>query len=217
VIVAGWSRLWNYSCRQTYTAVGIVPDEKGVMNGVLIPLSNAKDLARLDIRESEYERVLVDPDTVFLLLDGQTQAETLRYPAGAKIWTYASRTREHMPSPAIPLAQSYLDCVLQGARVTLGEDFARLFTRLTDWEVPSSHGYWVDDRIGSAERSGRTSPTSNGLINVCAEEPLQPLVKPMRRYAGREIDHVDTEWIDALLQSELGAIFQSRVVDRRFN
>lgn len=215
-LVRGWARSWSYNCANRYTAVGLVPDAGSVVNGVLIPISGHDDLARLDLRETDYERTVVDPASVFLLLDGQS--ELVYDPSSVTIWTYKSRDPSHSPSAAIPLAQSYLDCILQGARTTLGEHFARLFLHLTQLTAPvDGEGWYVDDRLGAAAagadatgRSGRTSPVSNGLLNMC---PLQE-GQPKRRYAGKEIERADTAWIDELLRATLGSdVLASRVVD----
>lgn len=227
-LVRGFKREWNYNCRQTYTAVGLVPDSESVVNGVLIPLSSpAADLAKLDLRESDYERTQISAKQVYLLLDNDSPSEHF-HAAKITIWTYQSKDPSHRPCSTVPLAQSYIDCVLQGARVALGEEFARLFARLTHHWTPSpkdahAAGFWVDDRAGAATvlattgngeaRSGRTSPVSNGLLNFAGLDAVTAPCTTKRRYTGREIERADVAWIDQLLEAELGHAFSFRVPD----
>ncbi|KAI9027680.1 hypothetical protein DFJ74DRAFT_599370, partial [Hyaloraphidium curvatum] len=143
-LLSGWRRAWNYRCRDTYTAVGIVPDPNGIVSGVLIPLAADSDLAALDEREKDYDRVELPRASLALLLDD---------PRGApppdprvRIWAYAAK-REDPPDGGAPLAQSYIDSVVQGALSTLGAPFARLFLRTTGgWTGTGGEVHWVDDR-----------------------------------------------------------------------
>lgn len=237
-LARGWRRRWDYNCRGTYTALGLSPKEGSVTNGVLVHLPGGNDdLERLDVREADYERVLINPLDIFLLVDSATTSPALQEilsldPSSVSIWLYKSKDISHAPTTDVPLAQSYIDCCLSGARLTLGESFAKLFLRLTEWDsVDSSRrGCWVDDRLGAATnaktssftpaRSGRTSPTSNGLLDDLCAAALAAAVESgprRRRYGGREIENVDRNWIDELLHEELGPqLLSARVLDTGF-
>ncbi|KAI9006359.1 hypothetical protein DFJ74DRAFT_625244 [Hyaloraphidium curvatum] len=223
-LLKGYTRSWNYDCRSTYTAVGLLPDPAGVVNGVLIPLEEA-DLAHLDQRECDYERVVLNPRSLCLIDDGRSPLPVASA-HGATIHTYVSRDPSHKPSSTIPIAQSYVDCIMQGATATLGDEFARMFARLTrDWASLDSDGpAWVDDRPGAIQDvingeehhvSGRTSPANNGAMNTFP--PARSSSPTRRRYGGSEIDSADTRWIDRILAEELGAgVLAARVPDPGF-
>jgi hypothetical protein len=81
VVCHGYKRRWGYRCpRREYTALSVERVQGSSINAVLIPITSPEiDIPRLDERERNYARTLVDlHDLVVLLSPGQSQSSPLK-------------------------------------------------------------------------------------------------------------------------------------------
>jgi len=168
VFVSGLRRSWSYNCLNRYTAVGVdrVSDINSLVNGVLVPLSNpSQDLALLDKREADYIRTLVSFNDIYIstnnkILDLIPLSSIPFFESffeNTVIWVYENpdcyddsvdfESNSLVPSPSVPIPQSYIDCILQGC-LLYSESFARQFISLTyGWDCAESlDGSWLNDR-----------------------------------------------------------------------
>ena len=113
--VQGFQRAWsNRSTVRRRTGLGVRRHASACVNGVAIEVS-AEQLQALDIRETGYERVVVEAQD---LVDGT-------------LWIYTKPNGER-PTEECPIALSYVDCVLAGC-LEKGKAFAVEFMRTTGW------------------------------------------------------------------------------------
>jgi cation transport regulator ChaC len=154
--VGGIQRAWNKPVStQRLTALGVAARAQGTCNGVVFPVSVA-ELAELDRREGGYRRVVVDRPTITL--------QSGRHGPDGRFWTYEP---EHPVGPdgRHPIAQSYVDVVLEGC-LSYGDEFAREFIRTTaGWDAS-----WVDDRSAPRYRRALDHDRSASLVDALLEE-----------------------------------------------
>lgn len=78
----GYKRLWNFHCeKHKMTALGIIPDSKYYVNGILININN-DELKQLDIREQGYNRKLINDGkyTFWAYIINKSQFQNKEYP-----------------------------------------------------------------------------------------------------------------------------------------
>jgi hypothetical protein len=144
VIVRGVSRGWfdqtgGPSWNPTY--LGAIPDEAGICNGVIFPVT-LEEFAAYDKREVGYRPMKLDSSQISML-DGSRTA-----PDG-DIWFYGN-TEKKIPSLEHPIVQSYVDICLDGCLeieatypLARQSNFAEQFIKTSShWQTP-----WVNDRI----------------------------------------------------------------------
>ncbi|KAI8924425.1 hypothetical protein BC831DRAFT_465614 [Entophlyctis helioformis] len=115
VAVRGFQRSWSYACpRRQYTAVAVerVAGSAAITNGVLIPVPEPHiDLPRLDDRERNYSRGVIDLDDV-QFLSPRVKQRLLRLAPNVIIWVYEISQRSTLvasrPAAAAPLAAAPL-------------------------------------------------------------------------------------------------------------
>ncbi|KAJ3005783.1 hypothetical protein HKX48_000467 [Thoreauomyces humboldtii] len=148
-VVHGLQRSWSYPCpRNSYTAVAVRKVPHAACNGVLVPLSDpVRDLPLLDLRETHYARTRVPLEDIRLLSPSLVGGGAKE---GDVVWVYQQLAEHvvHIPTPAIPIPQSYVDCILTGC-LQYGPAFARDFVQQTHgWDA----GPWINDRHADAPR-----------------------------------------------------------------
>nr|MDJ0707650.1 hypothetical protein [Leptolyngbyaceae cyanobacterium MO_188.B28] len=137
VRVSGIKRGWYINIPEDRdTGLGAISDSASSCNGILMA-ANGEDFIALDSREKihGYQRVKL-PLEIFTFLD----SETIRKIEIEAIWTYIT-DKIIQPTENCPIAQSYLDVVLEGC-LSISDTFAEEFILSTyGWEFP-----WIDDR-----------------------------------------------------------------------
>ncbi len=125
--VRGFQRAWNFPyLADRMTALGAVPREGAVINGVFLPIPPG-ELVAFDEREEGYARVPVRREGVFPM--GPQEP-----PEGA-LWIYVP-VDPCPPTAECPILQSYVDVVMTGC-LEFGESFAAEFVRTTvAWGYP---------------------------------------------------------------------------------
>lgn len=122
------------------TGLGATSDKSSLCNGVLIN-TNTADIELLDKREKihGYRRVQLPLESILLPYGrGLGNLEELEEIEG--VWAYITDLVE-FPTETCPIAQSYLDVVLEGC-LAISKEFAEEFILSTEgWESP-----WVNDR-----------------------------------------------------------------------
>ncbi|KAJ3061234.1 hypothetical protein HDU98_002853 [Podochytrium sp. JEL0797] len=136
-VVKGFSRTWSYPCAsKKYTAVSIAEDAAARVNGVLIEI-HAAALPQLDAREKDYLRARLCASSI------EHRYASVELKDNAVIWAYVLPTAEHTACKNIPIPQSYIDCIMEGALTEHGIAFAQDFINLTDgW----AGAHWINDR-----------------------------------------------------------------------
>lgn len=126
VRVQGIQRDWNRQApHRKMSYVGAVFDAGASCNGVIIPIPTG-ELDKFDIRESGYDRVLLEHKDISTLDDDSL-------PEG-NIWTYINQ-EPNLPSEETPIVQSYLDVILSGC-LGISRNFAEEFIGTTGgWGV----------------------------------------------------------------------------------
>ena len=120
VTVLDVSRSWSVPVPTSHTtAVGAIEHTGSRCNGVIFPVT-AESLQKFDVREVGYSRILLAAD--------RFEVPT-SIPKDAKIWTYVG-TDVKQPSSTMPIAQSYLDVIINGC-LTFGHDFVESFFATT--------------------------------------------------------------------------------------
>jgi len=121
--VRGWRRAWRGTGLRGIAYLTAEPDPGGEITGLIAAVPRG-DWAALDLREAAYARHRV---------------ETIRHGAGERdldIQIYAVEP-QHMTPVDHPILLSYLDTVIQGILVELGEAGARdFFDTTTGWHHP---------------------------------------------------------------------------------
>lgn len=143
ILIKGFRRGWfqkGIDLGTSTTFLGVVPDNKAILNAVVFPVSK-NELWATDIRESDYCRVLVSDTNISILKN------TLPIPAG-QVWIYVTKPEYIKKSSSrFPIVQSYVDifitgCIQQEQRYNI-EGFAKQCIETTsDWSA-----FWVNDRI----------------------------------------------------------------------
>lgn len=87
-------------------------------------------LEKFDVREIGYSRIQLEPTRISPAID---------LPKQARIWTYVGNINQQ-PSLQLPIAQSYLDVIIEGC-LNYGQDFVETF-----FENTSQWIHLVDDR-----------------------------------------------------------------------
>lgn len=133
VIVYGIKRSWSVNIKDhNLTVLGARFDKSSKCNGVIVKIPDG-ELHKFDKRELPfgYKRIALSSKEI-IPISGKV-------PKG-NIWVYVEK--EHfLPTKRFPIAQSYVDVVLQGC-LEISKDFARDFITLTDnWDYP-----WINDR-----------------------------------------------------------------------
>ena len=131
VKVSGFDRHWSrISSAYGMSSVVVVPNPLGACNGVLVEVAE-DELASFDIRESGYQRVLVDSEQVEFY---QQSLDLSASAAGEiKIWLYQTET-VIPPCQNYPIVFSYLDVILSGC-LEYSEEFCTDFVQLTQgWQ-----------------------------------------------------------------------------------
>lgn len=106
--------------------------------GVLIEV-NDMELQQFDIRESGYDRVLVDINDVDHI-NSISSSIGSSISDNSNIWMYI-HTNPLPASSVFPIAQSYVDIILRGA-LTISEEFARSFLDTTyGWHHDYDHNH----------------------------------------------------------------------------
>ena len=134
VMLDGFERFWGFAApAYGLTSLSLRINQGKKCAGVLFPIT-APQLALLDVREEEYERVMVVAQNIHPLVP---QFE----PINGRIFTYIAQT-EHAPSTTNPIVQSEVDAILTGCLQEHGEPFAREVVQTTSgWQGP-----WLNDR-----------------------------------------------------------------------
>jgi hypothetical protein len=140
----GYLRSWSDRSRSGFTALGLRRPKDGEMpttiNGVLYPVIG-EDMAAFDAREQGYERVEV-PHALIESVSWQP------LPERGTVWVYVPMAEGKapgiglpLPDAKFPLAESYIDVVIEGG-LEYGPAFAREIIETTrDWSP-----YWLNDR-----------------------------------------------------------------------
>lgn len=111
------------------TAVGAIESAGSQCNGVIFPVNN-ENLAKFDCREVGYDRILLPAERFTM---------PASIPPDGKIWTYVGHSIQE-PTPAMPIAQTYLDVIINGCML-YGTEFVEAFFKTTQhWK------HLVDDR-----------------------------------------------------------------------
>jgi len=141
--VNGIERSWSVPVyKSKVTAVGAIKNPMSQCNGVVFQVSN-ESLQQFDKRESEYDKIL-------LPLEQFDNPENL--PTTGNIWTYVGHNVQK-PSESLPIAQSYLDVIINGA-ITYGPEFVETFFSSTQhWQ------HLLNDR--ATPRYPRFNPSVN--------------------------------------------------------
>lgn len=162
VHVAGFRRCWSYNCRDSYTAVAVVQSPDDECNGVIFPIHDPEhELKKLDAREVNYMRTSLSLSQCRLSdhLSPEIQEEMNTWPefsgfftGDCIVWLYelpisSQPSKEaaesvHLPSPDIPIPQSYVDCILDGCLI-FGHEFAVCFLKTTRGWCAAA---WLNDR-----------------------------------------------------------------------
>ena len=164
--MANLKRSWDYNCRNSYTAVSVSASPSSSCGGVLIPLSQENpwdNLKALDVRECDYERAVICPSRIQLWSDDDLSSTNSGRIVSDMIgphdvvWVYQSPILSSSPSPSpsseqspksnntqvpsadIPIPQSYLDIILDGA-MSISHKFATHLLKTTfNWPQPLPH------------------------------------------------------------------------------
>ncbi|MBF0276421.1 MAG: gamma-glutamylcyclotransferase [SAR324 cluster bacterium] len=132
VRVQGVARSWNQvSAKSRICSVGVTLQNDATCNGVLFPVSE-KELPKFDLRESHYERVMLESKQIF-------PWDSANFGPG-KFWTYLLN-KQRAPSQQCPIAQSYIDVAMSGC-LEINEAFAEEFVSTTRGWCP----YMINDR-----------------------------------------------------------------------
>ena len=160
VRINGISRGWNLAAPDYHmTAVGVMVDQGSYINANMFPVLE-NELENFDSREIGYDRTKVNVDDIAMLLGGAV-------PYG-NFWMYTGQ-KSSKPSISSPIAQSYIDVILDACLRGYNEDFAREFIKTTQlWEYP-----WVDDRNKPRyPRAIHLKPDIRRRINKMLEEEV---------------------------------------------
>lgn len=111
------------------TAVGAIESTGSQCNGVIFPVSD-DNLLKFDLREVGYDRIL---------LPAERFTVTSCIPPHAKIWTYVGHTIQ-APTSDMPIAQTYLDVIINGC-MHYGSEYVEAF-----FENTQHWSHLVDDR-----------------------------------------------------------------------
>lgn len=151
VIVHNVERQWSArSKRGGYTAMDLQKNENAQTNGVLLAVTT-QQLADLDVREGNYDRVAVPLDDIeqvdFLDEDKFYDKDHPVFWAkenrddSIHVWMYMHKDPTHADA-SHPIAQSYVDIILRGC-LKISREFAEAFVETTDgWD----NAHWVEDR-----------------------------------------------------------------------
>lgn len=144
-----WKRSWNSNCTSRYSVVSARRTSRPThtMNAALIRLEPTQahtTLAALDSRESCYTRVRVPVDDLIAPLS--------ELPPDSHVYIYSLRT-VIPPSRMKPIAQTYLDIIIEGCLLLGGERFAKQFMESTHrW---SNHHFELDRSSGNYDFTPR--------------------------------------------------------------
>ncbi|XAM00848.1 gamma-glutamylcyclotransferase [Phycisphaeraceae bacterium D3-23] len=127
-----YARCWSYATSMRRSgaaeddpargvALNIVPDIQAHCNGVLIEVT-PEELARLDDRETYYDRVDVSYQTLPDDLDQAAEAIT--------VYTYVGQREKRRLPPGAFISTRY-DAVVREGAALYGEDFAQAFVQTT--------------------------------------------------------------------------------------
>ncbi len=132
VTVKGFQRSWadlGGHC-QKMCSVAVMESKQDTTNGVIFEIDQ-EDLSAFDEREKGYHRVPIDPANI-KVIDGKLKDYT--------VWVYTVDSMI-LPHQNAPIAQSYLDVILDGA-IRISVDFAQSFIdTTTGWNQ-----HWINDR-----------------------------------------------------------------------
>jgi hypothetical protein len=140
----GYVRSWSDRSPTGFTALGLRRPNYGeaamTVNGVLYPV-DGDDMSAFDAREKNYTRVEV-PRALIESVSWQP------LPEHGTIWVYVPMIAGKPPGEGLPiadakypLAESYIDVVIEGG-LEYGPEFAREIIETTrDWSP-----YWLNDR-----------------------------------------------------------------------
>jgi hypothetical protein len=164
VEVVGLKRGWYLPVPQDKdTGLGVIILQNSLCNGILLHIDDEK-LRFTDQREHihGYARTQIKLDSVHFLRE---TPKAIRY-----IWAYVAESPV-VPSLECPIAQSYVDFVLEGC-LQFGEHFAKRFIQSTSgWEYP-----WINDR---------DKPRYRRAIKVDAERIDEILFAELPEHLGR--------------------------------
>jgi hypothetical protein len=142
------------------TALGVVPREGSVINGVFVSIP-PDVLASFDAREEGYTRMPLERRGV-VPLGPQAVPE-------GDLWIYVP-VAPHLPTAECPILQSYVDVVLTGC-LEFGESFAVEFVRTTvAWEYAREN----DRSSPRYRRALRDVPLAAVIDRVLAEQGVAP-------------------------------------------
>ncbi len=131
VRVKGYKRFWTANETAAFSPLGVTPDENATANGVVVRVSE-EELPRFDQREWFYRREIVPQENIEFLDGGDV--------SGSNVWIYIPG-RVVIPTPTMPLLQSYIDVTLTGC-LSISRDYAVEFIKTTlGWNYP-----WLNDR-----------------------------------------------------------------------
>jgi len=149
-MVNGIERSWSVPVHSSQvTAVGAIKKHSGQCNGVVFQVSD-ESLRQFDKREAEYDKILLPKDQF---------EHPERLPGSGNIWTYVGH-QVQKPSESLPIAQSYLDVIINGA-LAYGTDFVEMFFSTTkNWQ------HILNDR------SNPRYPRHNPEIDACLHDEL---------------------------------------------
>ena len=122
--VNGIERSWSVPVHSSQvTAVGAIKKVDAQCNGVVFQVSK-ESLRAFDEREVGYDKILLPKDQF---------ENTHQLPHSGNIWTYVGHQIQQ-PSESLPIAQSYLDVILNGA-LQYGIEFVETFFSCTQhWQ-----------------------------------------------------------------------------------
>lgn len=159
VIVNGIKRAWSVRINPPHnlTVLGAYFDKSSKCNGVIVEIPKG-ELKQFDDRELPfgYKRIALSSKEI-IPISGKA-------PKG-NIWVYVEK--EHFfPTKTFPIAQSYVDVVINGC-LEINKDFAKDFITLTDnWDSP-----WINDRNNPKyPRAGSSS--SNAPIDTILKKTI---------------------------------------------
>lgn len=118
-LVQGIERGWVVPTIDGHTVLGATANENAKCNGVVFPVSPSS-LDAFDAREREYHRIQIPHDQI---------STTLKLQSSDRVWTYVGDDHKP-PCRQFPIAQSYLDVILNGCSY-FGEDFVEQFVMTT--------------------------------------------------------------------------------------
>eukprot|EP01135_Chromosphaera_perkinsii_P006849 Nk52_evm4s621 gene=Nk52_evmTU4s621 len=157
VRVSGLERSWNVQAfHHSYTAVGVrqVNNENSVCNGVLMKVHQpTQNIPLLDKRERYYSRVELSSKNVMPHANFTFPEEM----SDAIIYTYVVN-EEKRPCVNFPIAQSYVDTILDGC-LSYGHSFAEEFLKNTKgWE-----NVWINERERPLYKKSSYEKTTDGF------------------------------------------------------